>query len=228
MNEAVGAGQDLDKGAELDDLAHRAFVYFPDLRFGGDPLHHFDGFLRGGLVAGSDDDRAVVFHVHLDAGGLDDAANDFSPGSDDLADLVRLDFDRDDARRVARDVFAVRRDGLVHDAEDVHPAFPRLVQGLAHDIAVDAADLDVHLQRGDPAGGTGDLEIHVAQVILVAEDVGENSHMLPFFDQPHGDARHRRRYRYAGVHQRERPAAHRRHRRRAVGFHYLPHHTYCV
>ena len=31
--------------------------------------------------------------------------------------------------------------------------------------------------------------------------------MLAFFDQPHGDTRHRRRHRHAGVHQRERTAA---------------------
>ena len=38
----------------------------------------------------------------------------------------------------------------------------------------DALDLDVHLQRGDAVAGAGDLEIHVAEVILVAEDVGEH------------------------------------------------------
>ena len=39
----------------------------------------------------------------------------------------------------------------------------------------DAADLDVHLQGGDALGGAGDLEVHVAEVILVAEDVGEDA-----------------------------------------------------
>ena len=41
-----------------------------------------------------------------------------------------------------------------------------------HDLLGDAGDLDVHLQRGDAALGAGDLEVHVAEMILVAEDVG--------------------------------------------------------
>ena len=38
----------------------------------------------------------------------------------------------------------------------------------------DAGDLDVHLQRGDAVRGAGDLEVHVAEMVLVAEDVGED------------------------------------------------------
>ena len=45
-------------------------------------------------------------------------------------------------------------------------------------------DLDVHLQRGDAGGGAGDLEVHVAQVILVAEDVGEHAKRLPSLMRP--------------------------------------------
>ena len=36
VHEAVGAGQDLDEGAEVDDLPHRAAVDLPDLGLGGD------------------------------------------------------------------------------------------------------------------------------------------------------------------------------------------------
>ena len=47
------------------------------------------------------------------------------------------------ARRAAVDMV------LAHVAEDVQPALAGLVQRLLHDLAGDAADLDVHLQRGD-------------------------------------------------------------------------------
>jgi hypothetical protein len=43
-----------------------------------------------------------------------------------------------------------------------------------------------------PSLGAGDLEVHVAEVILVAEDVGEHREALAFEDEAHGDARHRR------------------------------------
>ena len=55
-----------------------------------------------------------------------------------------------------------------------------------------------------PLVGAGDLEVHVAEVILVAEDVGEHGEALLLLDQAHGDAGDRRLHRHAGVHQRQR------------------------
>ena len=81
---------------------------------------------------------------------------------------------------------------LRHLAEDVHAAVLRLVERDAHDLLGDAGDLDVHLQRGDALLGAGHLEVHVAEVVLVAEDVGEHGEALAFLDQAHGDAGHRR------------------------------------
>ena len=98
---------------------------------------------------------------------------------------------------------------LRHLAEDVHAAVLGLGQGDLHDLLGDAGDLDVHLQRGDAALGAGDLEVHVAEMILVAEDVGENGKALVLEDEAHGDARGRPLQRHAGIHQRQRRAAHR-------------------
>ena len=63
---------------------------------------------------------------------------------------------------------------LLHLAQDVEPALARLLERLLHDLEVEALDLDVHLDRGDALLGAGDLEVHVAEVILGAEDVGED------------------------------------------------------
>ena len=70
----------------------------------------------------------------------------------------------------------------------------------------DAADLDVHLQRGDAVGGAGDLEVHVAVVVLGAGDVGEHGVLagLLVHHQAHRDAGHRRLERHAGIHHRQR------------------------
>ena len=60
---------------------------------------------------------------------------------------------------------------LLHLVEDEQPAGARLLERLAHDVHGDAGHLDVHLQRGDAVGRSGDLEVHVAVVILGAGDV---------------------------------------------------------
>ena len=81
---------------------------------------------------------------------------------------------------------------LGHFAEDVQTAVLGLAERDLHDLLGDAGDLDVHLQRGDTVVGAGDLEVHVAEVILVAEDVGEHGELFAFEDEAHGDTGHRR------------------------------------
>ena len=105
---------------------------------------------------------------------------------------------------------------LGHLAEDVQAAVLGLAERDLHDLFGDAGDLDVHLQRGDALFGAGHLEVHVAEMVLVAEDVGEHGVALVLQDQAHGDAGGRPLERHAGIHQRQRGAADRRHRRRAV------------
>ena len=94
---------------------------------------------------------------------------------------------------------------LGHLAEDVGTAFLSLAKGGAHDLLGDPGDLDVHLKRGDAVAGAGDLEVHIAEMVLVAEDIANHREILAFEDQAHGDARDRALQRNAGVHHRERP-----------------------
>ena len=138
------------------------------------------------------------------------------PRADHFADLVDGNLEGLDPRSVLAEFGAGGVDGLRHLAEDMQAAVLGLGQRDLHDLFGDAGDLDVHLQRGDAAFGAGHLEVHVAEMILVAEDVGEDGVALVFQDQAHGDARRRPLQRHSGVHQRQRRTAHRRHRRRTI------------
>ena len=115
-----------------------------------------------------------------------------------------------------RDFGARVRKRFLHQVQDVHAPFARLRQRDRHDLLRDALDLDVHLQRGYAAVRARDLEIHVAQVILIAENVGEHRETIALLDESHRDARDVCFSRHAGVHQREARAAYRCHRRAAV------------
>ena len=117
-----------------------------------------------------------------------------------------------------RDLGARVRQGFLHQVQDVHAPLARLRQRHGHDFLGDALDLDVHLQGGNAAVGAGDLEVHIAQVILVAEDVREHGEAVAFLDQTHRDPRDVRLGRHPGVHQREARAANRGHRRAAIRF----------
>ena len=95
----------------------------------------------------------------------------------------------------------------MHLAEDVHAAFVSLSQSGLHDFGRDAFDLDVHLQGRDAVFGAGHLEVHVAEVVFVAENVGQNRKLVAFLNQAHGHAGHVVLQGHARVEHREAPAA---------------------
>ena len=99
-----------------------------------------------------------------------------------------------------------------HHAQDIEPALLRLLQRFGHDLGVDAADLDVHLQRGNSLVRSGDFKVHVAIVILRSRDVAENCVFVPLHHEAHGHSSHRRLQWHPGIHQRQRAATHSGHR----------------
>ena len=105
------------------------------------------------------------------------AADRLAALADDGADLLRVDLDRLDPRGGRAELLARTVDRLGHLAEDEEPALTGLLQRLAQDVEGDAGDLDVHLEGVDALLGAGDLEVHVAEVILDAGDVGEDDHV---------------------------------------------------
>jgi hypothetical protein len=134
------------------------------------------------------------------AGGLANLADNLAAGADDLADLLFRNRELGDARRLVGHRLAGAGDRLAHLAKDVQTAVLRLAECNPHDLFGDRGDLDVHLQRGDAGIGACHLEVHVAEVILVAQDVGQHREALAFLDEAHGNARHRLRQRHARVH----------------------------
>jgi hypothetical protein len=111
----------------------------------------------------------------------------------------------------------------LHAVENVQATLSRLRECALHHVPIDALDLDVHLQRRNPIGGARDLEVHVPEVILVSEDIRQDRHPIAVRDQAHRDPRDGRLDRNAGVHQRERTATNRRHRRRTIRLEGLRH-----
>ena len=91
-----------------------------------------------------------------------------------------------------------------------------LSQRLIHDLASNPLDLDIHLQRGDATVGAGNLEVHVTEVIFIAQDVGEYCKVIAFLDETHRNTGNRRLDWHTRIHQCEAGAAHRGHRARSV------------
>ena len=99
------------------------------------------------------------------------------------------------------------------------------VSARGQDLGGDAVELGVELERGDELAGAGDLEVHVAERVLGAEDVGQRDVLGLAVDlagdEAHRDAGDGRPQRHTGLQQRQRRGADRAHRGGAVGAHRL-------
>lgn len=99
MHETVAARQDRDESAEVHQPGDLAFVDLPDFDICRDQL---DALLRraaGRHIDRSDLDGTVVLDIDRGAGLLGDGADDCAALADDVANLLWVDLQRDDARR---------------------------------------------------------------------------------------------------------------------------------
>ena len=117
-------------------------------------------------------------------------------------------------------LFARLGDAIRQFAEDVFATGFGLQQGLLQDVVGQTIALDIHLRGGDTILRTRHLEVHVAQVVLIAEDVAQHGILLfaRVLDKTHGDTRYGLLNLHTGIHQCQRTGTNRSHGRRAVGF----------
>ncbi len=204
-DETFLAGQNLDESAEVYQPADDAVVDLADLHLLGEGAHGVHRALHALLGDGGDVDGAVVLDVNLGAGLILNAPDDLAARANDGADLVRIDLDGLDARRVGRQLGARLGQGVEHLLHDEHAAFARLLHSLGHDLRGNALDLDVHLQGRHAVRCARHLEVHVTQRVFDALNVGEHRVLARGLaiagDEAHGHTRHRGLDRHARVHQ---------------------------
>ena len=125
---AVGPGRELYERAEVLGGHDLARVDRPDLDLLAQRLD-LAPRLRDRLpVRRRHHDRAIVLHVDRDAVLVLDRADRLPAGPDQLADLLRVDLDRDQTRRVDGDVRARTVDHPLHLVDDLQPPDARLLE----------------------------------------------------------------------------------------------------
>ena len=227
MDEAFLAGETFDEGAELLSGADDALVGLTFFDLGSDHFDFLDGAGHAFAVGGEDVDlTAVVFgDVDLRAGDLGDALDVLAAGADEHADLFRIDLEGLDARGVLLELAGGSGDGSGHDFEDLFASDLVTLDRFLGDFEGQTVDLEVELEASDAFARAADLEVHVAEVVLGAEDVGQDDVLVDLTavvslgDEAAGDAGDGGGDRHAGVHQGEGTATDGGHGGRAVGLH---------
>ena len=106
VQQAVGARHDLDERAEIGDPCDLAEVGLVELGRRREVADDRQRLRRRRLIARRHVHAAVVLHVDLHAGPLDDAADHLAARPDHVANLVDRDLHRVEARRVIGNLLA--------------------------------------------------------------------------------------------------------------------------
>ena len=223
VTEAVLAFLNFDECAEVLDARHAAFVDPADLNLLGHRRDLVRGALRAFGVHARNEHGAVVFDVDLSARVGLELLDALAARADDLADLFRVDLDGYQARSVFADLRPRLGDRSRHVIQNVQAALQGQRQRLRDDFVAQPAVLQVQLNAGDPRARPGNLEVHVAEMIFLAKNVGQQDVFVAVLHHPDRDAGHGGLDRHARVHEPQRPGADRRHRARTVRFENVAH-----
>ena len=122
------------------------------------------------------------------------------------------------------------RDCLHHAVEDVLTTSLSLHQSLLENLEAQTVALDIHLCSGQTIAGTCGLEVHITQVVLITEDITEDSILVLTWvlDKTHSNTRNWLLHRNTCIHQGECTGTNSSHRRRTIRLQDLAYQTNCV
>ena len=212
VQQTILAWQHADNCTEIEQLQHGAFIHSANFNLSRDVFNQLFGTLTSITINRGDGNRTVFLDVDACTSLLGNATNGCTTFANHVTDLFRVDLHGDHARGVGRQFAYAATCGLFHDTQNVHAAFTGLRQRNLHDLFGYALNLDVHLQCSHTILSTGNLEVHVAQVIFITQNVCEYRKLVVFLDQAHGNTGHQLFQGNTCVHQRQCTTAHRRHR----------------
>ena len=222
MNQTFGCAEEADKRAEIHNLGNRAVIDFALLGFGNNTHNPLESGIAFLFLHGSDFDNTVIGDINFGMSLFDNLADNLAAGADDLADLVNRNLNRDNARRFVGNMRPGFGNSLGHFAQNMNTAFVSLRQSGLHNLFGNGRNFDIHLQSGNAVFGTGNFEVHIAEMVFITQNIGQNGDAaVIFLNQAHGNTGNRLGQRNAGSLQRHGRAADGSHRRRTVGFHNL-------
>ena len=182
MAQAIATGQDFNKRTEVFHAADRSVVDLADLDGCCASFDSFQRLLSQWPVGSGHRDTTILGYFDDSLSLFLDSADVLSTRTDQHADFVGLDLSNQQSRRVFGQLFAWSRDFGQHRAKDVDASFTRLSHRSFHHLKTDTANLQVQLDAGDTDLSSSDFEVHIAEVIFAAQNIGQQFVLVTFFD----------------------------------------------
>ena len=201
VQQTVFAWQQVNQCPEIQYLGHRTFVDFANFNFSCYFFNAAFGFVGFRRFCSRNGDGAIFADVDLATCFFSQSTNHRAALANHITDFFWIDFEGVQLRRKAGDFSFGFAHGFLHFAQNVDACFFGLCQCHLHDFFGNALDFDVHLQSSDTVGGTSHFKVHIAQMIFVAQNIGQHRKTVAVFDQTHCNTCNVRFQRHASIHQ---------------------------
>ena len=216
MQQTVFAGKNVNERAKIHDSFNSTIVYFSDFGFRGNFLNHrHRGILRIGAIC-VNPYATIILDIDVRTRRFGDTTNRGTAFTDHITNFVRVDFQDNHRRSIFGYVCSGFRNNFVHFTQDMNSGIVGLFECIFHDVLCYALDLYVHLQSGNALHSSCNFEIHVPQMIFIAQNISEDCVTISVFNETHGYTRNCFRNRYTRIHQRQRRSTNASHRTRAI------------
>ncbi len=167
MNHTLFPGCKLNKRAKLFNADNFTLEDLTFLEIGNDHLDHFDRLIHHFLLSSTYADRAVIRDIDLHTGSGNDLIDRLSSLSDNVTDLLRIDLDLNDLRRIFANGLSRLCDRRLHAIlHNIHACLAAACDRAFHNRLCQTMDLNIHLDRGNSGISTRYLEIHVTEEIF--------------------------------------------------------------
>ena len=212
MHKPIGTRHNFHKRAKGFGAHHLAGVDAPRFSRLGQRFDALARLLGGRSLRRGNEHAPVFLNIDFCASLLLQRTNGLSTRANHRANFVFRNLDDYHPRRIRGHLCPWRIDMLCHHIQNLQPCLARLGQSLRHNLRSNARDFDIHLQCRDAGIGSGHFEIHVANMVFHALDIGQDHIIVILLDQPHCNPSHRLLQWHTSIHQRQRRSANRCHR----------------
>ena len=175
MAQSISARKDFYKGPKVTYAGNCTIVDLVHLDGCGASLDAGQSFFGCISVVGRDDNRSVIVDFDNRSGVFLDSADVFAAWTNQSTDFLRINLGLEQSWSIVRNLRSWFADRCQHCSQDFHASFTRLNHRFPNDLFANAGDFEVELDTRDSVLRSSNLEVHVAEVIFVAEDIGQQN-----------------------------------------------------
>ena len=172
MDQAITVWHKVHKRTKVHNFHNGTIINLTFFWFGNNTFDPIDSSLSNRSIHSGHRHDTIFVDIDSSACFFCDFTNGLTTRTDHITNLFLVNLEGLNTWSIRTDFCTWFSNGFSHLTQNVHTTFMSLLQSNLHDFFGDGCDLNIHLQSGHAVFCTSDLEVHIAQVIFITQDIG--------------------------------------------------------